>query len=306
LFAGWLAREPARSKFDYTLPGVALLRVYEATGDRRLLDAALRHAEYMEGFRRTDSGAWVRYEDAAIELPPELPPDHPGFRAGGREVANGGPCVFVDSVHFDGPFFAKAYQVTGNDRFRQLAIGNILSQIELLFDETEALFHHFWMEQSRQRNGVLWGRGNGWGLLGLTTTLACLPASDPGARRILDVLRRLAERLRALQTPEGGWHTVLNDPESYVETSISAFVADGFATAIQHGWLERGRYLPVVASALDFLMQNIRTDGVLSGVSYETFPSTRREHYREMPRNAMVPWGQGPLLTALAACSKLA
>ena len=77
LLKGWIPREQHRSQFDYTAPGVALLRVYEQTGDRTLLDAAHRHGQYMAGFRRTTAGAYLRYENAAIELPPELPPDHP-------------------------------------------------------------------------------------------------------------------------------------------------------------------------------------------------------------------------------------
>jgi len=305
LFAGWLAREQARSRFDYTLPGVALLRVQQATGDSRLLEAARRHAEYLAGFRRTGHGAYVRYEDAALELAPELPPDHPEHGRQTGQAGDGGPCVFVDSVHFDGPFFAKAYEVTGEDGFRRLALANILPQIELLFDGDEDLFHHFWIERTGRRNGVLWGRGNGWGLLGLTSTLQCLPASDPGAVTLVETLRRLAGRLRSLQAENGGWHTVLDDTESYIETSIAAFVVDGFSTAIRHGWLDREQFLPTVHAAMRFLQDHVRPDGVLEGVSYETFPSTRRGHYREMPRNAMVPWGQGPLLTALRAYTRL-
>ncbi len=60
VFKGWLAREGFRSQFDYTAPGVALLRVFEKTGDAALMAAALRHAEYMASFRQTDSGAYVR------------------------------------------------------------------------------------------------------------------------------------------------------------------------------------------------------------------------------------------------------
>ena len=43
---------------------------------------------------------------------------------------------------------------------------------------------------------------------------------------------------------------------------------------------------------------HVRPNGLLDDVSFETFPSTRPEHYRTMPTGAMVPWGQGPLLTA--------
>jgi unsaturated rhamnogalacturonyl hydrolase len=308
LLKGWLARERHRSEFDYTAPGVALLRVYEATKDARLLEAALRHADYMAGFRKTAGGAYVRYENAAIELPPELPPDHPDFKpaqARSEGVADGGPCVFVDCVHFDGPFFAKLFQVTGRDEFRELALQNILPQIDLLFDPPENLFHHFWMEKTRSRNGVLWGRGNGWGLLGLVHTLEHLPENDTGAITILDVFRRVAGRLAQLQDAGGGWHTVLDDPASYIETSVAAFVVDGFCTGIRHGWLDENRFRPVMETAMGYLLANVESSGLLSGVSYETFPSTRAEHYRKMPLGAMVPWGQGPLLTALRSYSRL-
>ena len=308
LLKGWLAREKHRSEFDYTAPGVALLRVHEATKEAQLLEAALRHAKYMAGFRKTASGAFVRYENAAIELPPELPEDHPDFKvakARSGSITDGGPCVFVDCVHFDGPFFARLYQVTGRDEFRQLALQNILPQIDLLFDPPEHLFHHFWMERTRSKNGVLWGRGNGWGLLGLVHTLEHLPKDDAGATTILDVLSRVAGRLAELQDAGGGWHTVLDDPTSYVETSIAAFVVDGFCTGVRRGWLDEIRFRPVIETAMTFLLAKVESSGLLSGVSYETFPSTRAEHYRRLPRGAMVPWGQGPLLTALRSYSLL-
>jgi len=308
LFKGWLAREGYRSEFDYTAPGVALLRMYELSGDSTLLDAATRHAEYLAAFRKTHGGAYVRYENAAIEFPPELPPDHPDFhlvaRAAGQ-VQSGGPCVFVDSVHFDGPFFAKLYQVTREDKYRRLALDNIVPQVDLLYDPDDRLFHHFWIESAGTRNGVAWGRGNGWGLLGVVETLEYVPPGELAGTCLVEVLRAVAERLSDLQDSGGGWHTVLNDAESYIETSIAAFVVDVFARAIERSWLKPEIYFPVIESAKDFLLRHVRPDGLLEGVSYETFPSTRVEHYRCMPRGGMVPWGQGPLLTALNSYVRL-
>jgi unsaturated rhamnogalacturonyl hydrolase len=262
----------------------------------------------MASFRRTQAGAFLRYENAAIELPPELPLDHPDSgkaAAMADQVSNGGPCVFVDSVHFDGPFFSKLYQVTGQEAYRKLALDNILPQIELLFDPAENLFHHFWIEKTRSPNGVLWGRGNGWGILGLVHTLEHLSPEDPGGKEMLGIFRKLAFRLLDLQASSGGWHTVLNDPSSYVETSIAAFMVDAFSHGIRRNWLEQSIFDPVIQSALAFLLENTNREGLLTGVSYETFPSTRVEHYRRMPRNAMVPWGQGPLLTALNSYAQM-
>ena len=308
LFKAWIAREQFRSEFDYTAAGVALLSAFEQTRDEALLAAAERHATYMAGFRKTESGAAVRYENAAFELPPELPPDHPDFEAW-RELAervkNGGPCIFVDSMHFDAPFFAALHRVTGKKEYRQLALDTARSQIHLLYDPEDGLFHHFWIEHSRQRNGIAWGRGNGWGLLGLMDTLENLPPADPGVDEIREVLCRVLGRMAELQDSGGGWHTVLNDPSSYIETSIAAFMVSAMSRALLHSWISPERYLPVVDAAMAYLYDHVRPNGVLEGVSYETFPSTRVEHYRRMPRGGVVPWGQGPLLSALWAYTRL-
>ncbi len=308
LLKAWAARPEPRSRFEYTAAGVALLDVCTQTGDAALLDFARVHAAYMAGFRRTRAGASMRYEDAAIELPPELPVDHPDFARAveqARHVTDGGPCVFVDNMHFDGPFFARLYGITGEDAYGRLAVENLLGSIALLFDEKADLFHHFWQERNGQPNGVLWGRGNGWAMLGMLHTLAHLPPEDPAFPTILDVFHRQTDALLRLQdAATGDWHTVLDDPASYLETSIAAFVVDGWSMAVRRGWLG-GAYRPTIEKALTTMLSHVELSGKLAGVSYETFPSTRREHYRQMPRNAIVPWGQGPLLTALRSYQRM-
>lgn len=308
LLKGWMARETFRCPFDYTAPGVAILRAFEQTGDASLLEAARRHAEYMSGFRKTTAGAYVHYENAAIELPPALPRDHPECetaKRGSPDVCDGGPCIFVDCVHFDGPFFAKLYQVTREPVYRDLALANILPQIDLLYDPRERLFHHFWMERTQQPNGVLWGRGNGWGLLGVVQTLEYLGVNDPGAVRLREVLEATLERLVSLQDSSGAWRTVLDDPVAYVESSTAAFFADVICRAVRLGVAPYANYEAVLERAVQFLLSRVNGDGVLADVSYETFPSTRLQHYRRMPRGAMAPWGQGPLLAALLSYSQL-
>ena len=307
LLKGWIAREICRSKFDYTAPGVALVRTWQQTGDPALLAAARRHADYLAGFRKTAADAYMRYENAAIELPPELPPGHDDYGSDRqrRPAQDGGPCVFVDCVHFDAPFFAKLYEVTKEPKYRDLALSNILPQIELLYDQNEHLFHHFWMERTGRPNGVLWGRGNGWGLLGVVLTLEYLGASDADIAPLRSVLVATLERLAQLQHPSGAWHTVLTDPDSYVESSTAAFFADVIARALRLGLISGDRYSGVLERAMRFVFAQVNSQGVLEGVSYETFPSTRPEHYREMPRGASVPWGQGPLLSCLRSYADL-
>jgi unsaturated rhamnogalacturonyl hydrolase len=208
-------------------------------------------------------------------------------------------------MHFDGPFFAKLYQTTREERYRWLALANILSQLDLLHDPQSELLHHFWMEREKARNGVLWGRGNCWGLLGIVETLEYLPADDPQSQHLRNTLKRIVAAMARLQDPRGGWHTVLNDPGSYIETSVAAFMVHVLSRSIEREWIEPALYYPVLESAMSSMLDSVKTGGLLDGVSFETFPSTRPEHYRRMPRGAMVPWGQGPLLTGLWAYTRL-
>jgi len=297
-FKAWIPRMKSRSRFDHTAPGVALLRSYAVTRDPELLGAARTHAEYLGGFRRTKTGCPVHYEDVTFDLPPDVPPGHPMF--GPRTTTSprqSGPCVFVDSVHFQGPFLAMLYSMTGDEEYLAQAESTIGPQVDLLWDEDNRLFHHFWMEKAGRRNGVFWGRGNCWALLGMLHTLEYLPERSTLSRRLRRIVGEQASRLAELQDDSGGWHTVLDDRASYLESSIAAFVVDGFSLAIRRGWISRS-HLDAVERAWDATWSRLGPDGLLRGVSFETHPGTRAEHYRTMPTGAMVPWGQGPFLAA--------
>jgi unsaturated rhamnogalacturonyl hydrolase len=119
---------------------------------------------------------------------------------------------------------------------------------------------------------------------------------------MLAILRRLIGALELAQDASGHWHTVINDSDSYLETSVSAFVVDGFCRAMARGWIDQSAR-EVVERAFQALISSVKPDGTLDGVSFETYPSLSPSHYKAMPRGAMVPWGQGPLLSAIRSYS---
>ena len=305
MMKAWIARSTPTNEWEHTAAGVALLRLYEATNDEELLKKAVAHADYLAGFPKTANGAYIRYKDADIDKAPELTPEQlqAAQECGAKfEHKKGGPCVFVDTMHFDAPFFAYLFKITGEVEYLQLARETILYQIELLFDKQTSLFHHFWVEKTERTNGVCWGRGQGWAMLGMAHTMEHLADDDPVKAQILKVFCLQCEALSSSQDDSGHWHTVILDKESYLETSVAAFVVDGFSRGIRQGWLDSS-YEEIVDRALSALRQDVDQNGTLLGVSYETWPSLNAKHYRYMPRDAMVPWGQGPLLTAIYAAS---
>lgn len=303
LMKAWIARRLPERPWDYTTPGVALLRLYQHNGDPVLLSAARLHADYLAGFRRSEGGAYVRFEDPGFDQRPELPRKEDDT-VSALSLTKGGPCVFVDNMHFDGPFFSLLYKVTGDEQYRDMALANILPSIHLLFDRNEHLFHHFWSEKLKRPNGVFWGRGQGWGMLGIIHTLENLPHGDPATPELLAVLKAHCERMVKEQDPSGHWHTVIPDRDCYTESSVAAFVVDGFSRAIRAGWLDPS-YRRVIDRAFEVLLERVTEIGKLDLVSYETYPSLHAGHYHLMPYGAMVPWGQGPLLAAMRSYVEL-
>jgi unsaturated rhamnogalacturonyl hydrolase len=65
-------------------------------------------------------------------------------------------------------------------------------------------------------------------------SLVPLASADPVRRMMVSALNRQIAALVELQDPKTGlWHTLLNDPSSYVETSAAAGFAAGIMMGVQ-------------------------------------------------------------------------
>lgn len=53
------------------------------------------------------------------------------------------------------------------------------------------------------------------------------------------------------------------------------------------------------------MLNNLDADGNLQGVSAAVYAALVQEHYWHVPRGYIVPWGQGPVLTAVLARQKV-
>jgi unsaturated rhamnogalacturonyl hydrolase len=90
----------------------------------------------------------------------------------------------------------------------------------------------------------------------------------------------------------------VDDPQAYEETSVAAFYVSTAYPAVEAGLLDRERHGPALERAWGAVEAQIDADGRYRGVSADT-PAGDAEHYRRIPRDVTVPWGQGPALLAL-------
>ena len=72
----------------------------------------------------------------------------------------------------------------------------------------------------------------------MTELLEVLPEDHPKRNDLIEFLNTLCEGYLALQDDEGMWHQVLNDHESYPETSCTSMFIYAFSRGIRFGWLK--------------------------------------------------------------------
>ena len=142
--------------------------------------------------------------------------------------------------------------------------------------QPNGLFHH------DADAPTAWGRGNGFGALGLAELLTVLPADHPDREAVLDIHRRHLAGMRDQQAPDGMWRQIVDVPGSYRETSVTAMTLTAMARGIRLGLLDDS-YRPVVDRAWRALLAHVADDGALVDVCFSTGAGPTRRHYLDRP-----------------------
>ena len=197
---------------------------------------------------------------------------------------------WADTLFMAPAAWAQMSLATGEPNYRDRMNRLWWDAIDLLLDKEEGLVfrdHNFMPQadgfQIRERNGkkIFWGRGNGWVVGGLCNVLEALPSDYPERPKYEKLLATLCASLAERQGADGLWRASLLDPDSYPlgETSGSTFFCYAIAWGINHGVLDREKYVPVASKAWRGLMACVEPDGKLG---YVQFPaeSPRSPTYR--------------------------
>jgi len=159
---------------------------------------------------------------------------------------------------------------TGDRRYRDYAVKELWATTDFLFDPAERLFFRdsrFFERREANGRKQFWSRGNGWVLAGLALTLEQMAPDDPDRRRVEQLFRTMAERIRGLQKPDGYWPPSLLHPEgSPPESSGTGFYTFALAWGIGNGLLDRRVYEASARQGWAALERSIQPDGRLGWV----------------------------------------
>ncbi len=128
--------------------------------------------------------------------------------------------------------------------------------------------HTFFDKETASGKQIFWGRGNGWVAAGTVRVLEALPGDSAGRDKFVELHKTMCAKLATLQGEDGLWRSSLLDPEEFPggETSGSAFFCYAMAWGINHGTLDREKYLPIVVKAWNGLVSKVTPEGKVGSV----------------------------------------
>ncbi|CAJ0994087.1 Unsaturated rhamnogalacturonyl hydrolase YesR [Sodalis praecaptivus] len=195
---------------------------------------------------------------------------------------------------------AKIGKLLHRSEFVEEATYQFLLHVQYLMDRQTGLWFHGWsFDGNHNFANARWARGNSW----LTVVipefieLLDLPAHDATRRFLLQVLQSQVSALAACQDDSGLWHTLLDDPDSYLESSATAGFAYGILKGIRKRYLD-ARWQPVAEKAVRGVIERINDSGELTQVSFGTAMGADLDYYRQIPLTSM-PYGQAMAILCL-------
>ena len=200
--------------------------------------------------------------------------------------------LWDDTLFMTVLFLATMGRIEGNQAYLDEAQRQFLLHEKYLACPDNGLWYHGWTFKGRHNfAGAFWGRGNCWITIAIPEFLGMVDCAPAVRRMLTELLRAQVESLVKYQDESGMWHTVIDDRDSYVETSASCGFAYGILRGVHAGLLDK-RYAEAAMKALDPILGYIADDGVVNQVSYGT-PMGResKDFYKKIPIQPM-PYGQ--------------
>ena len=211
--------------------------------------------------------------------------------------------LWDDTLYMTCLFLYHAGDALGREDMKQEAEYQFLLHIKYLHSPKTGLWYHGYCFQGRHHFGqAYWGRGNSWFTACAVDFAEWIP-DGPVRRLILNTWQEQCKALLSVQDPESGlWHTLLDQPDSYLETSASAAIAYGLLKGSRLGLLDED-CRAAGEKALQGVIAQVAEDGTVQGVSYGTPMGWTQDFYRTIP---IQPTAYGQGLTFLMLTEKFA
>ncbi|CAI7658575.1 unnamed protein product [Penicillium bialowiezense] len=265
-------------------PMLTLAYLYERTG----------RSEY-----RAYLDSWAEYVMDGIPRTEERGIQHITF----RQVNEGQ--LWDDTLMMCVLPLAKIGVLLNRPAYVEEAKRQFLLHIKYLVDNRTGLWYHGWTFLERHNFAdALWGRGNSWVTIAIPEFLSLLdlPPGDHFREYLVSTLEQQTIALSKFQNQNGLWHTLIDDPTSYLEVSASAGFAFGILKGVRLGYLKK-EHRTIGLKALEAVINNVNEKGLVQNVSFGTPMGATKDFYKAIKLTAM-PYGQAMTLFCMVESIK--
>jgi unsaturated rhamnogalacturonyl hydrolase len=219
-------------------------------------------------------------------------PDGTLARTGPRNMT-----LWADDLYMSVPFLARMGKTTGDESYFDFAIKQVEAFNHYIYDSTTGLYFHAYYNDEHMNGVARWGRCNGWVALAQCALLDVLPAGHPKRAELQRFLLRQIVGFSRYQDTTGMWHQLLDKPDSYLESSVTAMFIYTVAHAVNKGWISP-HYLTVARDGWKALAREVTPDGELKDVCIGTSIEENIGYYYTRPRELNDTHGLGAFLLA--------
>src|SRR5215213_1434712 len=205
--------------------------------------------------------------------------------------------LWADDLYMSVPYIARMGRLTGDNKYFDFAIKQVESFNKYIYDPMTGLYFHTFYNDNNTNGVARWGRCNGWVALAQTELINNLPANHPKRAELIKLLERQIVGFSRFQDSSGMWHQLLDKPESYLESSVTAMFIYTVAKAVNEGWIPK-RYLTIAYKGWNALSKRITADGQVPDICIGTSVEDDISYYFLRPAELNDTHGLGAFLMA--------
>ena len=205
--------------------------------------------------------------------------------------------IWADDLYMSVPFLARMGRVTGDSRYFDMAIRQVENFNHYLYDSATGLFFHCYYSDEHMNGVGHWGRSNGWLAVAQTELLNNLPPDHPKRAELIRLLLRQIKGFSHYQDTSGMWHQLLDKPDSYLESSVTAMFIYTVAHAVNQGWINKS-YITIAQNGWQGLGKKVTADGELQDICIGTNIAEDISFYYTRPKETEDTHGLGAFLLA--------
>jgi len=201
---------------------------------------------------------------------------------------------WVDDMFMISAVQIQAYRATKDVKYADHAANEMAAYLDKM-QTTNGLFYH------GPNAPFYWGRGNGWFAAGMAEVLSSLPPDHSQYARIMAGYKKMMAGLKQYQAPSGLWRQLIDDDQSWEETSGTGMFTYAMITGVRHGWLSEAEYGDCARRGWIGLCGHINDNGTVRDICVGTNVGTSRQYYLDRARQVGDFHGQAPVAWCAAA-----